>query len=302
MTPVRFHRLAWELSRRQHSVVTHAQLLELGFSAEAIRHRVAKGRLHPIHRGVYAVGRPELTQEGRWMAAVLRIGPDALLSHLAAGAHWGLCRVPRGPIDVSLNAAVVRRASGIRVHRRRSLTEADVTTHREIPITTPIRTIIDLATILPVDRLEAAVNEADVLDRVDPETLRAALDERKGQPGVRPLRTLLDRHTFRLTDSELERRLLRIVMRAGLPLPETQIKLAGRTDFHWPSRGLVVEADGWRYHRTPARQARDNRRMQAHAAAGRTAIRISHYEVRYEASRIEGLLADLVRHRSARAA
>jgi hypothetical protein len=81
---------------------------------------------------------------------------------------------------------------------------------------------------------------------------------------------------------------------ACLPLPETQIQIGGRTDFHWPALGLVVETDGWRYHRTPAQQARDNRRMQAHAAAGRTAVRFSHYEVRYEAARLESILAGLI--------
>ncbi len=236
------------------------------------------------------------------MAAVLRIGPDGYLSHLPGAAHWGMCRPPRGPIDVSLVAAVFRRVPGIRVHRRPNLPREDVTAHDGIPITTPIRTLIDLATILPTPGLEAAVNEADMHDRVDPETLRAALEDRKGQSGVRPLRALLDRHTFRLTESELERRFLRIVRAAGLPLPETQQKIAGRTDFHWPSIGLVVETDGWRYHRTPSRQARDNRRMQAHAAAGRIAVRFSHYEIRYEAGRVAALLRKLVRRRAVRAA
>lgn len=282
-------------------MVSREQLLELGLSTMAIRHRAAKGRLHPVYRGVYAVGRPELTHEGRLMAAVLRCGPGAAVSHEAAGTHWRILperhtrHAALTPIDISVNAAVVRTPPGIRVHRRRSLTRADLTTHRGVPITAPIRTLVDLATILSAHRLEAAVNEADVLDLVDPETLRASLEERKGQPGVRPLRALLDRHTFRLTDSELERRFLRIVRAARLPLPETQTKIEGRTDFHWPELGLVVETDGWRYHRTPSRQARDNRRMQAHAAAGRTAVRISHYEIRYESGRVTALLADLVR-------
>ena len=229
MATKRLHRLAWELARRQHWVISREQLLELGFTPSAIRHRIAKGRLHPIHRGVYAVGRCGLTREGYWMAAALRCGDDAYLSHMPGAAHWGMCRPPQGRIDISVRVAVVRTPPGIRVHRRRSLTDADVTVHEGIPITTPARTLIDLATILPAHRLEAAVNEADALELIDPETLRLELDSRKGQPGVRPLRALLDRHTFRLTDSELERRFLRIVRRAGLPLPETQTQLAGRT-------------------------------------------------------------------------
>jgi very-short-patch-repair endonuclease len=304
LTLHRLSRIAWELARSQHWVIAHWQLADLGFSAKAIKHRVAKGRLRPVHRGVYAVGRPELTCEGRFMAAVLRCGPGAALSHISAGVLWrilngGMWRgVATGPIHVSLHAAVVRQPPGIRVHRRRSLTESDLTTHRGIPTTTSTRTLIDLGTVLSQKQLEAAVNEADVLDLIDPETLRADLERRKGQPGTRPLRALLDRATYRMTETELERRFLRLVKRAGLPLPETQVQLAGRVDFHWPSVGLVVETDGWRYHRTPARQAADNRRMQAHAA-GRTAVRVSHYEVRHEAERVEGLLSDLVRRRAA---
>ena len=113
-----------------------------------------------------------------------------------------------------------------------------------------------------------------MLDLIDPESLTAELESRKGQQGVPALRKTLDRHTYRLTETELERRFLRIVRKAGLPLPETQVQLGGRVDFHWPDLNLVVETDGWRYHRTPARQAQDNRRMQAHLLAGRTAIRI----------------------------
>jgi hypothetical protein len=261
------------LAGAQYGVVSRSQLLALGFSSDAIGHRLAKGRLHRVHRGVYAVGRPELTQAGIWMAAVLRCGPGAYLSHVPAAAHWGICRPPGGAVDISLIADVFRHPPGIRVHRRPTLPPDDLSTHHSIPITSPTRTLIDLATILFARELEAAVNDADKLDLIDPEMLRAELEERKGEPGVRPLRTLLDRHTFRLTDSELERRFLALVRRAGLPEPLTQRQIDGfRVDFHWPDYRLIVETDGLRYHRTPSRQARDNRRMQAHAAAGRTAF------------------------------
>jgi very-short-patch-repair endonuclease len=287
------HKAAWELVRRQHGVVARRQLIEMGLSPKAIKWRVREGRLHPVQRGVYAVGRPELTQEGRWMAAVLACGPNACLSHHSAAAHWKIRPARPGPIQVSLDAAVVRRPRGVEVHRSRRL-ERDVTSRRGIPLTTPTRTLLDLATTLSANQLEAAVNEADVLDLIDPEALRGDLERRKGQPGVRPLREFLDRHTYRMAESELERRFLRLVRRSGLPLPDTQVQIAGRTDFHWPELGLVVETDGWRYHRTPSRQARDNRRMQQHALAGRTAVRVSHYEIRFEERRVEATLAALV--------
>jgi len=127
------------------------------------------------------------------------------------------------------------------------------------------------------------VNEADKLDLLDPERLRGALDEMTGQPGVAVLRTLLDRRTFVLTYSELERYFLPVVRRVGLPLPETGLMLNGfEVDFFWPDLGLVIETDGLRYHRTPAQQARDRLRDQAHTAAGLTPLRFTHAQIRFE--------------------
>jgi hypothetical protein len=164
------------------------------------------------------VGRRELTQHGRWMAAVLACGPSVFLSHESAAALWGVRAVRRTLVEVSVPAPAAPRRPGIRVHRRHGLQPGDIVTHQCIPCTSPIRTLIDLATTLPAKQLERAVNESDKLDLVDPESLRAALEDRKGGPGVRVLRKLLDRHTFRLTDSELERYFLPIVRRAGLPV------------------------------------------------------------------------------------
>jgi very-short-patch-repair endonuclease len=180
------------------------------------------------------------------------------------------------------------------VHRRRGLA-ADVTRRRGIPITTPIRTLIDLATRLRTKELEAAVNAADKLDLTDPESLRYALEERRGQRGVAALRRLLDRHTFSLTDSELERLFLPIARRAGLPEPLTQHRVNGfRVDFYWPALGLVVETDGLRYHRTPAERARDRRRDQTHTAAGLTPLRFTHAQIRWEAVQVERTLTAVV--------
>src|SRR5205814_5987973 len=125
--------------------------------------------------------------------------------------------------------------------------------------------------------LEAAVNEADKLDLITPERLRQALEAIARRPGLAALRRLLDRDTFVLTDSELERRFLPIARAAGLPKPLTRVHLNGfKVDFYWPEFDLVVETDGLRYHRTPAQQARDTLRDQAHAAAGLTRLRFTH--------------------------
>lgn len=273
-------------------MVTRAQLLDLGFSGRAIERRIDNGRLHPVRPGVYAVGRPDLTRFGRWMAAVLSCGPRAMLSHGDAAALWGF-EIARGPvIEISVAASSARRRPGIRVHRRPSLEPGDVTTHHGIPVTSPIRTFLDIATQRGPHALEYAVNAADKLDVVDPERLRTALDDRSGQPGVAPLRRLLDRSTFRLTDSELERRFLRLAARSGLPPPVTGARVNGyRVDFFWPALGLVVETDGLRYHRMPSQQASDRLRDQVHTAAGLTPLRFTHAQVRYESSRLEATLA-----------
>lgn len=139
--------------------------------------------------------------------------------------------------------------------------------------------------------LERAINAADQLELIDPEALRDALGRYRGQRGVARLRELLDKRTFRLTDSELERRFLRIVAEAGLPMPETGPHLNGfKVDFFWPDRGLVVETDGLRYHRTPAQQARDRLRDQAHTTAGMTPLRFTHAQVRFEAGYVRSTL------------
>jgi len=145
---------------------------------------------------------------------------------------------------------------------------------------------------LPENRLERAINEADKRDVIDPDALRKALEGYAGQPGVRPLRRILDKHTFRLSDDELELLFRPLVAVAGLPTPLTrEIVNEFEVDFYWPDLGLVVETDGWRYHRTPAAQTRDALRFQTHTAAGLTPLRFSHYQVKYEPRHVLNILA-----------
>lgn len=252
-----------------------------------------------MHRGVYAVGRPELSRNGRWMAAVLACGPGTVLSHGSAAALWGIGRESRG-IEVSVPGGREHRGVGARVHRRTRLGVAESTCRERLPVTDVALTLVDLGAWLTVLRLERAVNEADRLDLIDPEALRSALEAHRGLPGVARLRELLDRHAFRLTDSELERAFLPLVATAGLPPPETRRQVNGfRVDFFWPALGLVVETDGLRYHRTPAQQARDCRRDQAHVAAGLAQLRFSHAQVRHEPDGVVSTLASVARRLSA---
>lgn len=170
-----------------------------------------------------------------------------------------------------------RRRRGVVVHRRGAIASDDVTRCHGIPVTSAICTLIDITACLDRGQLQAAINEADRLDLVDPEALRSALDRVGRRPGTGTLRQLLDRRTFTLTDSELERRFLTLARAAGLSGPVTGSYLNGfKVDFYWPELGLVVETDGLRYHRTPAQQAKDHMRDQAHAAVGLTPLRFTH--------------------------
>jgi len=272
-------------------VLTRSDLLGLGFSSKGIKHRVATGRLHPMANGVYAVGRPELTPYGRWMAAVLVCGDDAALSHRSAAQLWGIGYEDGMRIDVSIRRRSRLERPGIWVHARAKLPETSVVVRFGIPVTHPVQTLIDLATELKVMRLERAVNEADKLDLIDPETLRRALDGYVGIPGVRTLRTMLDRHTFRLSDSDLEIYFRPLALAAGFPLPLSKHWVLGyETDFFFPDHGLIVETDGLRYHRTPAQQARAAKRDQKHVAAGFRVLRFTHWQIAYAADEVTDVL------------
>ena len=269
---------AWEVAERQHGVITRAQLLELGFSKRAIEHRLRSGRLYRAARGVYLVGWRRITRERRWMVALLSCGDGALLSHRSAGALWGFCEEHPGYIEISVRRHCRVHRDGIRVHDRPGIWSRDVTSRLEIPLTSPVKTFLDLTTVAGPKTVERAINEADKLDVIDADSLRKALDERSGEPGVRPLRENLDEHTFWLSDDELERLFRPLAAAAGLPVPVTKVMVDKfEVDFFWPELGLVVETDGWRYHRTPSAQTRDALRFQRHTASGLTPLRFSHY-------------------------
>ncbi|HSK50219.1 MAG TPA: type IV toxin-antitoxin system AbiEi family antitoxin domain-containing protein [Solirubrobacterales bacterium] len=300
-------REAWELARRQHWVVTHRQLLDLGMTPKAVRHRLKTGRLRPVMRGVYAVGRPELSERGHWMAAVLASGPEALLSHDSAAALWGIHRPGNqagegGPAHVIVTRATTHRRPGVRMHRRLGLRDRERREVDGIPVTDPISTIVDIAPGLSEPELERAVNEACQLGLVSTGRLCDALGNFPRRNGVGKVRRLLERDGYAVTDTHLEQRFLPIAHAAGLPAPDTQVHLNGyRVDFYWPDLGLVVEADSLRYHRTAAKQAADHRRDQAHTAAGLTPLRFTHRQVFYEPDHVrhtlEGVAGRLRRRR-----
>jgi very-short-patch-repair endonuclease len=259
-------------------------------------------------QGVYVVGRPEATPKGRWMAAVLACGPKAALSHRSAAALWGFGKeAVGGPIDVTVRGRFESRRTGVRARSRPQLPAEDVLVVDGIPVTSPARTLLDEAAELLPPRvrrespkgerrerlLERLISEANKLELIDPDALRAELERRRGEPGVRPLRELLDRHGFLLSDSDLEIFFRRIVRGAKLPMPLSKQWVNGhRVDFYWPDLRLVVETDSLRYHRMASTQARDLERDQAHTATGLTTLRFSHYQVGRKPHAVRGVLRE----------
>jgi very-short-patch-repair endonuclease len=275
----------WDLAEEQHGVVSRQQLLALGVGPDGIKHRVARGRLHPIGRGVYAVGRRQVPRLGTWMAAVLQCAPGAALSHASAAALWGIGH-QGSALEVS--ATSDRRPLGIKVYRRRAF---EATTRHGIRVTTPACTIIDLAPRLARDDLEEMIGQADIRRLITPVALRAAAGRLDHRPGTPCLIATLDRRTFRLTRSKLERLFIPIALRAGYPIPLTRQRVNGfEVDFYWPGPQIVVETDGLTYHRTPAQQAKDTLRDQIHAAEGLIPLRFTHEQVAYDQGHVERIL------------
>jgi very-short-patch-repair endonuclease len=268
-----------ELARRQWGVVSLAQLRASGLTYEAVRSRMRAGRLHRLHQGVYAVGHTVLKREGRWLAAVLACGEGAVLSHRGAAAHWGLLQSEATRTDVT---APRRRAGDakIHLHRARSLIARDTTTRQGIPITSVARTLLDLAATVRADRLERALAQAQHLELYDHRAIEDVLARANGHRGASALEeaTALDP---KLTASDWEIRLLKLVRAAGLPEPQVNFPLDApdygecKPDFHWPSHQLIVETDGWQSHKTRAAFERDRAKDAALTAAGYRVVRFT---------------------------
>jgi Transcriptional regulator, AbiEi antitoxin len=171
------------LAGRQHGLVTRAQLNRFGLGASGIDARLKAGRLHVVHRGVFALGRPDLPKHGRWMAAVLACGEGALLSHRSASALHELLGVGGGPIDVTVPNRSARSRPGIRVHRPVALHPSELTAVEGIPCTSVARTLLDLAAVVPIGVLESACNRAEVLNFLDMAAMGEVLGALPGSPG-----------------------------------------------------------------------------------------------------------------------
>jgi very-short-patch-repair endonuclease len=234
-----------ELARRQHGVVTAAQLYAAGFSRPTVAKRVRANRSHRIHRGVYAVGHRASSRQGRWMAAVLACGPGAVLSHRSAAELWELLRPTSGLIDVTIPTTAGRRKrDGIRIHRSPAVGMSALTHQSGIPVTTPARTLAELTRVISPGLHRKATRQAEFLN----------LD----------LGEIATDHTR----SETERGFLAICRRSRIPPPHVNVPIGPFTvDFYWPDAGLVVEVGSYGSHR--GRQAFDDDHARELYLAGR---------------------------------
>ncbi|HEX2415517.1 MAG TPA: type IV toxin-antitoxin system AbiEi family antitoxin domain-containing protein [Thermoleophilaceae bacterium] len=295
------------LADRQHGVVSLPQLESLGLTASAVRSRVRAGRLHRKYRGVYAVGRAQLTREGAWMAAVLAYGPRAVLSHRSAAGLWGLRPDNRPVTDITVPVAAVRSRPGIAAHASETLTNRDVTEQDAIPCTSVARTLLDLAEAVDRRSLERAIEQAEILKLFDLRALRTVLTGASGRRGAGVLRDVLGGLDEITTPPENanEERFLALCRAAGLPRPEAGVWLTLprgdpiRVDYLWRGAGLAIECDSWQFHGTRQAFERDRARDVQAAALGIETLRFTWRQLTREPDKVIPLVAAVLEHRNA---
>ncbi len=276
-------------ARPRHGVLTVAELERLGLSGRAIRDRAAKGRLHRIHNGVYAAERP--TEKGRWVAALLACGPEAVLSHASAAALWDLTP-DTATVHVNRFGAARATRPGVVVHGAR-LDPSELASREGIPCTTVARTLLDMAAIRPHRRVELAVDRAEELRVFDLGELRALLELRRGQRGTAVLSKVLDASDGPdQARSPAERRMLALIRRSRLPMPKVNTWLplpngdGYSPDLLWEDHRLIVEVDGRTHHARRLAFEHDRRRDRRLALAGYETRRYAAREIQREPDRV----------------
>ena len=263
-----------KLAAEQHGAVARPQLVDRGLSRWQIRHRLGTGRLTRLHRGVYGVGPvPGVLQ--REMAAALACGPGAVVSHWSAAYGWELTRAREGrAVAISVPRDVRLNDTGIRVFRTLELADDEATSLDGLHLTTPARTLFDLSGWVSDGELRRAVVRA-VPRLVDPADIQALLRRYPRRRGRKRLRRLMEIYGDQgLTRSEAEREFLRVLRSGGLPLPETNVFVAGyEVDCLWRDARLIVEIDGRAYHSDATAFQGDRERDAALTAAGYRVVR-----------------------------
>jgi predicted transcriptional regulator of viral defense system len=290
------------LALGQHGVVALWQLVELGLSASAVRNRVANGRLHRVHRAVFAVGHASLTRDGRFMAATLACGPKAVLSHRAAGAKWDLALRGRSSIDVTSPSMRGRRRPGIRVHSAATLMARDVTVIDGIPSTTLARTLLDVAGDATRREVERACDRAETQRLLDMTVIDDVLARANGRHGAALLAAVVSEHRVgsTVTRNELEECFLAICRETGVAPDGVNAWIAfpdgggAEADFLWRSQRLIVEVDGRDVHTTRRAFEADRRRDQRLVLLGWRIVRFTWRQVMFERAYVAATLKALL--------
>jgi very-short-patch-repair endonuclease len=265
-----------ELAAKQRGVITRAQLLELGMTRTTIDNWVKHSRLHSLYRGIFLLGHPRPIAGARQLAAVLACGRGAVLSHLSAAGLWRLLPGREGDVDVTVPGRNPGRRRGIRVHRVNALDRRDVRKLGGIPITSPARTIFDVAAVVRRRELEQALAEAYARRLARRSDFVSLLARRSSLPGTRALRALLDDATPALTRSQAEERLLALIRTAELRAPEINVRIGRHeVDFMWRDQRLIVEVNGFRFHSSRSAFEHDRRRDAELISQGFRVIRIT---------------------------
>jgi predicted transcriptional regulator of viral defense system len=286
------------LAARQHGVVARRELVELGLGRRAIGHRIDAGRLHPIHRGVYAVGHRPRTSEAAWMAAVL-VADGAVLSHRSAAALWGIRRNDRTAVEITVPRALRRRAR-LEIRQAR-LRPDEVTTHHAIPVTTPARTLLDLAAVVSPQHVERAATEAEIQRLTSPTSLADLVARYPTRSGTKAIRTLLKARDIgrNVTKDQLELRFLAFLDTHRLPRPRINSTVdvdprPREVDCLWPDHRLIAELDGFATHGTRTAFEADRDRDRALLVAGYRVTRITWRQIAEDERALAGALRSLL--------
>jgi very-short-patch-repair endonuclease len=280
-----------ELARQQHGIVSRRQLVEMGMGRRAIASRIDRGHLHRLHSGVYKVGYRRISRKGRWMAAVLAAGEGAVLSNRSAARLWRL--MPQAAERPELTTPHGRRARrpGLVVHEA-SFVDDEWLVHDGIPVTSPFRTIFDLAAILKVRELERAFHEAEAREVTDRVSLPMLLERYPGRRGSKNLRALLEFGApAGITRNDFEEEFVALVDRYRLPRPRMNADLAIRGRFFeidalWGRERVAVELDSRGIHGTHKKFESDRLRDRILVAEGWRTMRVTWRQLQEEPAEI----------------
>ena len=286
------------LAARQHGVVSRAQLRATGLGDGAVSYRLRVGRLHRIHRAVYAVGYPQLSERALFLAAALACGERAVVSHRSAATLWGVRPQAPRAVDVTIPGEAGRRQRrGLTIHRTRQLSDSEVTRRDGVPVTSPARTLLDLAEVLPCRPLERALDEAERLRLFKPRAIRAAIEANRGRVGAAALAKVLERHLpgSTMTCNDLEELFLALCDSHDLPRPAVNTPIGRfRPDFLWREQRLIVETDGRETHGTRAAFEADRARDAELTVAGYRVVRFTYRQVTNEPAVVARILRSLL--------